>query len=664
MKLKHTILAVAAPFLMNAQNVMTPEILWTLNKIGVSAVSPDQSSLIYSIGKTDLKTEKNNKKNYFLNLKNSEATNLDLGKKALIQWDKNGLYAQDGDKIYLSKDAGKTWTEFYTIGEADHIVISPDGKKIAFSKQVLVEKVMGKDKYPDVPKSSAHIYTDLNHRHWDYFSEGKYNHVFVVNVADKVENAKDLLDGKMWDSPQRPFGGAEDFVWSPDSAQLLYVTKPMSGAEYAQSTNTDIFAYDVAAGTTANLTQSNKGYDVAPKFSPDGKTLLWMSMERDGYEADKNDIKLMNWKSRKVTNLTKDWDESVVGDVFWSQDSKTIYFTTAFRGTKQLFSLNPKNAKIQQVTKGDFDVTEIYALNKNQLLVSRNDINHNPDLYSVDIKSGAMTQVTDINKSNYAKLRPGKSELKMVKTTDGKEMGVWFHYPPDFDPAKKYPTLLYCQGGPQSALTQYFSTRWNFALMAANGYIVVAPNRRGMPGWGTAWNEQISKDWGGQVMDDYLSATDYAKTLPYVDNDRIGAVGASYGGYSVFMLAGIHENRFKTFIAHDGLFDMKSWYGTTEELFFANWDLGRPTDQPTPKAYTEFNPSNFVHKWNTPIMIIQGGIDFRVGYEQGQQAFQAAKLHGLKSKFLYFPDENHWVLKPQNALVWQREFFEWLRETL
>ena len=664
MKLKHTILAVAAPFLMNAQNVMTPEILWTLNKIGVSAVSPDQSSLIYTIGKTDLKTEKNNKKTYFLTIKNAEATNFDLGKKALIQWDKNGIYAQEGDKIYLSKDAGKTWAEFYTIGEVDNIVISPDGKKIAFSKQVLVEKVMGKDKYQDVPKSSAHIYTDLNHRHWDYFSEGKYNHVFVVNVADKVENANDLLEGKMWDSPQRPFGGAEDFVWSPDSAQLLYVTKPLSGAEYAQSTNTDIFAYDLAAGTTTNLTESNKGYDVAPKFSPDGKALLWMSMERDGYEADKNDIKLMDWKSRKVSNLTKDWDESVVGDVFWTQDSKTIYFTTGFRGTKQLFSLNPRNAKIQQVTKGDFDVNEIYAQNKNQLLVSRNDINHNPDLFSVDVKSGTMTQVTEVNKANYAKLTPGKSELKMVKTTDGKEMGVWFHYPPDFDPNKKYPTLLYCQGGPQSALTQYFSTRWNFALMAANGYIVVAPNRRGMPGWGTQWNEQISKDWGGQVMDDYLTATDYAKTLPYVDADRIGAVGASYGGYSVFMLAGIHENRFKTFIAHDGLFDMKSWYGTTEELFFANWDLGKPTDQPLPKAYTEFNPSNFVDKWNKPIMIIQGGIDFRVGYEQGQQAFQAARLHGLKSKFLYFPNENHWVLKPQNGLVWQREFFEWLRETL
>lgn len=664
MKLKHTILAIAAPFLMNAQNVMTPEILWTLNKLGVTAVSPDQSSLIYSIGKTDLKTEKNNKKNYFFNIKTEESTNLDLGKKALIQWDKNGIYAQEGDKIYLSKDAGKTWIEFYTIGDADNIVISPDGKKVAFSKQVLVEKVMGKDKYSDVPKTTAHIYTDLNHRHWDYFNEGKYNHVFVVNVSENVENAKDLLEGKMWDSPQRPFGGAEDFIWSPDSNQLLYVTKPLSGAEYAKSTNTDIFAYDLSSGMTKNLTESNKGYDMGPKFSPDGKTLLWMSMERDGYEADKNDIKIMDWKSQKVSNLTKDWDESVVGDVFWAADSKTIYYTTAFRGTKQLFSLNPKTAKIQQITKGDFDVNEILALNKNSLVVTRTDINHNADLFSVDLKNGAMKQITDVNKDNYSKITPGKSELKMVKTTDGKEMGVWFHYPPNFDPNKKYPTLLYCQGGPQSALTQYFSTRWNFALMAANGYIVVAPNRRGMPGWGTQWNEEISKDWGGQPMRDYLAAADYAKTLPYVDGDRMGAVGASYGGYSVFMLAGIHNNRFKTFIAHDGLFDMKSWALTTDELWFANWDVGSPMEKPLPKAFTEFNPINFVDQWNKPMMIIQGGIDYRVPYEQGQEAFQAAKLHGLKAKFLYFPNENHWVLNAHNGLVWQREFFDWLRETL
>ncbi len=666
MKLKHTIIALAAPFLMKAQQVMTPEILWTLNKFSVTAVEPSHAGIIYSVGKVDLNTEKTNRQNFYLNFEKNQILKMDLlGKKSIFQWDKNGVYASEGDKIYISKDNGLSWAEFYTIGDADNIVISPDGKKVAFSKAVQVEKLLGKDKYADLPKTTAQIYTDLNHRHWDAWNEGKYNHVFVASISDDVSKAKDLLDGQKFDTPQKPSGGSEDFIWSPDSSQLLYVCKKKSGKEYATSTNTDIYTFDLASGKTENITEGMMGYDVNPKFSPDGKSLLWQSMARDGYEADKNDVVVMDWVSKKKTNLTKNWDESVVGDVAWSNDSKMIYFTTAKRGTKQFFALNPKDAKVNQISDGAFDVNEIVAFQNDFAFVTRTDINHNADLFKLNLKDGTMLQITQVNKENYANLTPSKSELKMVKTSDGKEMGVWFHYPPNFDPNKKYPTLLYCQGGPQSALTQYFSTRWNFALMAANGYIVVAPNRRGMPGWGTKWNEDISKDWGGQPMRDYIAAADFAKTLPFVDGSRMGAVGASYGGYSVFMLAGIHENRFKTFIAHDGLFDMKSWYGTTEELWFANWDLGGNYWQnPQPKAYTDYNPSNFVEKWNTPIMVIQGGIDFRVPYEQGQEAFQAAKLKGLKTKFLYFPNENHWVLHPQNGLVWQREFFEWLKETL
>ncbi|GGP01596.1 peptidase S9 [Cloacibacterium rupense] len=666
MKLKHTIIALAAPFLMKAQQVMTPEILWTLNKFSVTAVEPSHAGIIYSVGKVDLKTEKTNRQNFYLNFEKNQIQKMDiLGKKSIFQWDKNGVYATEGDKIYISKDIGLSWAEFYTIGDADNIVVSPDGKKVAFSKAVQVENLLGKDKYADLPKTTAQIYTDLNHRHWDAWNEGKYNHVFVASISDDVSKAKDLLDGQKFDTPQKPSGGSEDFIWNPDSSQLLYVCKKKSGKEYATSTNTDIYAYDLASGKTENLTEGMLGYDVNPKFSPDGKSLLWQSMARDGFEADKNDVVVMDWTSKKKINLTKNWDESIVGDVAWSKDSKMIYFTTAKRGTKQFFALNPKDAKVKQISDGTFDVNEIVAFQNDFAFVTRTDINHNADLFKLNLKDGSMLQITQVNKENYANLTPSKSELKMVKTSDGKEMGVWFHYPPNFDPNKKYPTLLYCQGGPQSALTQFFSTRWNFALMAANGYIVVAPNRRGMPGWGTKWNEDISKDWGGQPMRDYLAAADFAKTLPFVDGSRMGAVGASYGGYSVFMLAGIHENRFKTFIAHDGLFDMKSWYGTTEELWFANWDLGGNYWQnPQPKAYTDYNPSNFVEKWNTPIMVIQGGIDFRVPYEQGQEAFQAAKLKGLKTKFLYFPNENHWVLHPQNGLVWQREFFDWLKETL
>ena len=666
MKLKHTIIALAAPFLMKAQQVMTPEILWTLNKFSVTAVEPSHAGIIYSVGKVDLNTEKTNRQNFYLNFEKNQILKMDLlGKKSIFQWDKNGVYATEGDKIYISKDNGLSWAEFYTIGDADNIVISPDGKKVAFSKAVQVEKLLGKDKYADLPKTTAQIYTDLNHRHWDAWNEGKYNHVFVASISDDVSKAQDVLQGQNFDSPQKPSGGSEDFIWSPDSSKLLYVCKKKSGKEYATSTNTDIYTFDLASGKTENITEGMMGYDVNPKFSPDGKSLLWQSMARDGYEADKNDVVVMDWVSKKKTNLTKNWDESVVGDVAWSNDSKMIYFTTAKRGTKQFFALNPKDAKVKQISDGAFDVNEIVAFQNDFAFVTRTDINHNADLFKLNLKDGTMLQITQVNKENYANLTPSKSELKMVKTSDGKEMGVWFHYPPNFDPNKKYPTLLYCQGGPQSALTQYFSTRWNFALMAANGYIVVAPNRRGMPGWGTKWNEDISKDWGGQPMRDYIAAADFAKTLPFVDGSRMGAVGASYGGYSVFMLAGIHENRFKTFIAHDGLFDMKSWYGTTEELWFANWDLGGNYWQnPQPKAYTDYNPSNFVEKWNTPIMVIQGGIDFRVPYEQGQEAFQAARLKGLKTKFLYFPNENHWVLHPQNGLVWQREFFEWLKETL
>ena len=665
MNLKYTTLAIAAPLLMNAQEVMTPETLWKLRKISVQGASPDHSLVVYRTSQTDLETEKNVNKTDLLNTSSSQSVPFDLGKKSFIQWDKNGIYALEDGKIYRSSDNGKSWKEFYTIGkDAQNIKVSPDGQKVAFSREVQLEKIYSKDKYSDVPNSSAQVYTDLNHRHWDTWYAGKYNHIFVVSVKENSSAAKDLLEGKAYDSPQKPFGGGEDFIWSPDAKHIIYVTKAKTGKEYAVSTNTDIFLYELETGKTSNLTEGMMGYDLNPKFSPNGKYLLWQSMARDGYEADKNDIYVMDWGNRSKTNLTKNWDDSVTGDVFWANDSQNIYFTAAFRGTKQLFTVN-QNKTVKQVTKGNFDVNAVFAQNKNSLLVSRNDAFHSPELYSVDLKNGKMKQVTDVNADFYQKLKLGHSELKMVKTTDGKEMGVWFHYPPNFDPNKKYPALLYCQGGPQSALTPYFSLRWNFSLMTANDYIVIAPNRRGMPGWGTKWNEQISQDWGGQSIQDYLSAADFAKELPYIDKDRMGAVGASYGGYSVLMLAGVHQNRFKTFISHNGLFDTKSWYGTTEELWFANWDMGgSPWDNPSSKSYTKFNPSSYVNNWNTPIMIIQGNMDFRVPYEQGQQAFQVARLKNIKSKFLYFPDENHWVLKPQNALVWQREFFSWLKETL
>jgi dipeptidyl aminopeptidase/acylaminoacyl peptidase len=394
-------------------------------------------------------------------------------------------------------------------------------------------------------------------------------------------------------------------------------------------------------------------------------------MKEDGYESDKNDIVVFDYKTNECHNLTKDWDETVSSFV-WSEDNSKIYFLAVDKGTEQIFeltlnkNLNTNTAEnIRMLTKGRWDIDAMVGQVGNTMVVSRTDMNHSAELFKVDLKSGDLKELTHVNKAVYDGLAMSEIEARTVKTTDGKDMLTWVIYPPGFDPTKKYPTLLYCQGGPQSALSQFYSVRWNFQLMAAQGYIIVAPNRRGMPGYGVEWNKAISGDWGGQPMKDYLSAIDDIAKEPYVDKDRLGCVGASYGGYSVYMLAGIHQNRFKTFIAHDGLFDLKSWYGTTEELFFANKDIGGSYfAKDLPKSYKDFDPSNFVKNWNTPIMIIQGGNDFRVPIEQGLEAFQAAQLKGIKSKLLYLPEENHWVLSGQNGIVWQREFFDWLKETL
>jgi dipeptidyl aminopeptidase/acylaminoacyl peptidase len=546
--------------------------------------------------------------------------------------------------------------------------ISGDTKFLVYDEEVKINPVHGKDFYPNLEKSEVQIYDGLDYRHWDTWNEGKFNHVFYKENKEGAVGV-DLLKGEAYDSPQKPFGGDEDYIWSPDSKSIVYVAKKKAGTQYAVSTNTNLYQYNLETGTTINRTEDNLGYDVAPQFSPAGD-LSWLQMKRDGYEADKNDI-IVDFKGMKM-NLTANWDGTV--DSFkWSADGKKVYFIAAVDGTKQLFEVNfPGLTKIavrvEQVTSGDFDVNEIVAFSENAVIVTRTDMNHAAEIFSYDLKKNSWKQLTNVNTEIYASLSLSKTEKRYITTTDGKKMLVWVILPPNFDATKKYPTLLYCQGGPQSALTQFYSFRWNFQLMAAKGYIVVAPNRRGMPGHGVEWNEQISKDWGGQVMDDYLSAIDEVAKESYVDTARLGCVGASYGGYSVFYLAGIHNNRFKTFIAHDGVFNTQSMFGTTEEVFFANWDFGgaywEKDNAMAQKTYTTFNPINLVQKWNTPILIIQGGKDFRVPIGQGLEAFQATQLRGIKSRFLYFPEENHWVLKPQNAQVWQQEFFKWLNETL
>ena len=619
-----------------AQQVLSPETLWKLGRVSALGISKDGKSIVYKVSTPVVEENKSNSKFYSIPVTGG-----------------NAVEVQETDTKDLVVDKN----------------VSPDGNYILSTQEVKTENVLGKDFYPELDKSEAQIYDGLDYRHWDTWNNGTHNHVFyALNKGSKVTPI-DIMKGEPYDSPQKPSGGDEDYIWSPDSKSIIYVSKKKFGTAYAMSTNSDLYEFNIETKVTKNLTENNPGYDTYPAFSPNGD-LTWLQMKRDGYEADKNDI-IVSFKGMNM-NLTANWDGSVES-FKWSVDGKKIYFTAAVDGTLQLFEVNfPGLTKIavtvKQVTSGDFDVHAIVGISGDNIIVSRTDMNHADEIYSYNLKKKTFTQLTKTNDETYSKLALPKFERRYVTTTDGKKMLVWVILPPNFDKTKKYPTLLYCQGGPQSPLTQFYSFRWNFSLMASQGYVVVAPNRRGMYGHGQAWNEQISKDWGGQVMDDYLSAIDDVSKESYVDKARLGCVGASYGGYSAYYLAGIHNNRFKSFIAHDGVFNTQSMFGTTEEVFFNNWDFGGPywekDNAVAQKAYNQFNPINFVDKWNTPILIIQGGKDYRVCIGQAQEAFQAAQLRGIKSRLLYFPEENHWVLKPQNGLVWQHEFFKWLRETL
>lgn len=615
------------------QQVMSEELLWQVKRIGVLGMGKDGSHLFYKVSKPNIEQNGFDVAYFKIPISGGQATKIEQAAVDIV--DKN---------------------------------IAPNGKYILYDKEVHIEDIKSKDIYKNLPKSDAYVYTDLDIRHWDVWNDGSYSHVFYKEVGSEDEGV-DIMAGEPYYTPQRPFGGDEDYIWSPDSKSIYYVSKKLKGKQYALSTNTDIYKYELDTKNTVNITIDNKGYDTDPAFSVNG-ALAWLQMKTAGYEADKNDIVVL--ENGVAQNLTARWD-GTVSNFKWANDGKSVYFTAPVNGTKQIFKVDYPGKKkkapvVEQLSKGQFDITGIVHQTDRSLLVTRTDMNHAVEVYVFDLKKHTFKQLTTVNDSLYKSIALPKVEKKFVTTTDGKQMLVWLILPPHFDATKKYPTLLYALGGPQSPLSQFYSFRWNFQLMASKGYIVVAPNRRGMPGHGVEWNAAISKEWGGQVMDDYLSAIDEVAKEPYVDNGRIGAIGASFGGYSVFYLAGIHDGRFKTFISHDGVFDTRSMYGTTEELFFVNHDWGGSywdTDNTVAqKAYNEFNPVTVVSKWDTPIFIIQGGKDYRVPIEQGMSAFQAAQLLGIKSKLLYLPEENHWVLQPQNALVWQKEFFKWLEDTL
>lgn len=618
----------------SAQTPLSPETLWSLGKLSGLGISKDKQQVIFSVNYPDVEANKGNVKTFRIGIAGGNAelvTNPD---------------------IFLNNTK-----------------VSPDGKWLLSSDAVKIKPVYGTDFYPNLTKSNVQIYETLNYRHWDSWEDGKFDHVFLNNLLDgKPGQGLDLMKGEPFDCPTKPFGGEDDFVWNPDSKHVVYVTKKSYGTAYAISTNTDLYEYDIVSGTTKNLTESNKGYDIAPSYNQKGE-LAWLQMKRDGFEADKQD--LIVWDGISKQNLTASRDDIHVESYQWSEDGKSLFFIAPQKGTVHLFQVSyPGKTKmlpvIKQLTEGEFEVNAIVGQSGNLLVFSKVDFNHASELYTLNLSNGEIKQLTHVNDAQYQQIAQVAAKYRMVTTTDKQQMPTWVIYPPNFDPNKKYPTLLFCLGGPQGTMPHY-SFRWNFQLMASQGYIVVAPDRRGVFGNGTKWTEGVSKDWGGQVINDYLSAIDAVSKEAYVDKSRLGCVGASFGGFSVFALEALHGNRFKTFISHDGIFDFRSMYGTTDELFFENfekggnyWDKNNVIAQ---RSYKQ-SPSDMVSKWNTPIMIVQGGKDYRVSIEQGQQAFQAAQLKGIKSKLLYFPDENHWVLKAQNALVWHHEFYKWLDETL
>ncbi len=559
-------------------------------------------------------------------------------------------------------------------------LFSPDEKKVILISPIKFTRE-AKDLYPDLPEATGRVIDDMMYKHWDHWVT-EIPHPFVGDFdGNEVTNVEDIMsDEPMYEAPMLPFGGIESFAWAPDGQSLIYVSRKKTGRDYAVSTNSDLYLYSLADKSTRNLTEGMMGYDTNPSYSPDGKYVAWLSMERDGYEADKNRIFLMDVTSGEKTDLTADWDYTADA-IAWNPNGKSLYFLAAKDGDIPVFSLDIASKEIKVVADGECDYAALAPLDEESIVTLRHSMLAPNEVCIA--KAGEVKQISNVNTELLSSLKMPRVERNMVPTTDGKEMLVWAVYPQDFDSTKTYPSLLYCQGGPQQAVSQFWSYRWNLALMAANGYIVIAPNRRGLPGFGTEWNAQISGDYPGQNMRDYLAAVDYMKKNSFIDPARIGCTGASYGGFSTYWLAGNHEKRFAAFLAHAGIFNMEAQYLETEEMWFANWDMGggadkAPADVTTAPDYGAFwrkdnptaqrtfamSPHRFVDKWDTPIMITHGEFDYRILSSQGEMAFNAAKLRGIPAEMLIFPDENHWILKPQNAVMWQRLFFRWFDKWL
>ncbi len=654
-------------------NILTPEVLWSFGRIGESVVSPDKTTVLFGVTYYDIQQNKGNCDLYTVGIdgKNLKQITSTPGSEYNATWRPDGkklgfLSAQSGEmQLYeINPDGTDAKQISFINGGIDGFKYSPDMAKILYIQEVKVDKNT-QDIYPDLPKASGRIMDDLMYRHWDQFVD-TYTHIFVADYNEnKITEGTDIMPGEPWESPLKPFGGLEQINFSPDSKTIAYTCRKLKGKEYALSTNSDIYLYAIATKKTTNLTEGMMGYDISPVYSPDGSKIAWESMEHNGYESDKSRLFVHDFTTGTKTDYSRDFDQNSNG-LTWSDDGKSIYFISDIHATDEIYRLDLKNGKIIRITDGIHNYLNVAVAGKT-LIAQRQSMSSPTEIYAVNPKDGKETQITFVNKDLLDQLKFGNVEKRWIKTTDNKEMLTWIIYPPNFDPNKKYPTLLYCEGGPQSTVSQFWSYRWNFQMMAANDYIIVAPNRRGLPGFGTAWNEQISGDYGGQNMQDYLSAIDSMKKEPFVNADKLGCVGASYGGFSVYWLAGNHNKRFKAFIAHDGMFNLESQYTETEEMWFVNWDLGGPfwdKDNTTAQRSYANSPHKFVQNWDTPILVIHGERDYRIPATQGMSAFDAAVLRGVPAKMLYFPDENHWVLKPQNGILWQRTFFGWLDKWL
>jgi dipeptidyl aminopeptidase/acylaminoacyl peptidase len=652
---------------------LTPEGLWAMGRLSDAQVSPDGKTIIYGVTYYSIDQNKGNRDLYAINADGTNPRRLTKTPGG----EYNAIWRPDGKKIgFLSAQSGsmQIWemnpdgTDRKQISNIEDGVTgfkyAPDQKMVVYTKEIMIENKFA-ELYEGLPQASGRLMNDLMYRHWDSWKDSK-SHVFVAEYdGEKVWNDKDIMEGEPYDAPLKPFGGMEQIDWSPDGNIVAYTSKKKTGKEYTISTNSEIYFYNLDNGKTTNITEGMMGYDVAPVFSPDGKYVAWESMERDGYESDKNRLYIMEIASGEKTYATKDFDQNV-GSLTWTPDSKSIYFTSDVQGTFQIYRYTLKNGKIDQITSGLHDYNSV-TLAGNMLIGSKQTMALPTELFEVNPKNGNEKQLTFTNKELLDKLTMGVTEGRWMKTHDGEDMLTWIIYPPNFDPNKKYPALLYCKGGPQGPLSQNFHYRWNYQIMAANDYIIVAPNRRGVSGFGQAWQEQISGDYHGKSMQDYLTAIDVMAKEPFIDENRLGAIGASAGGYAVFYLAGNHEGRFKAFIAHDGIFNKEAQYLETEEMFFANWDMGGPfwdLDNETAQETFKYSPHRFVQNWDTPILIIHGERDYRVVYTQGMTAFNAAVLQDVPAEFLFFPDEHHFVLKPQNAILWQRTFFNWLDKWL